>query len=37
MIRLITRHARYFAKITPQAYPQIKLQFEKQPSLKSLG
>jgi hypothetical protein len=26
-----------FAKITPEIYPQIKIQFEKSPSLKSLG
>ena len=37
MIRLIARHTRHFAKLTPQLYPQLKLQFEKQPVLKSLG
>lgn len=37
MIRCIFRNTRLFTKITEQLYPQIKVRFEKQPSLKLLG
>lgn len=37
MIRCLFRSARFFTKITPQIYPEIKTQFETHGTINSLG